>query len=299
MDEVFPGDLHAGLTELVLPSDPCDLGEDITLRRTYAHLMAHSILAFARPDPGSPHPGPWKSAKHALAFDITTEIHIPQRHTDRIGIARAIVFLIRLYINPAVTVVMFANHPFADLKDLPDKECITIPLEIWPRHFALSVEFGEAGAAQIETVKQRWRTTHALLKESPEFALAVDAIDSGQFIQNSALTLVSLWGALEALFSPSTTELRFRVSALIAAFLEPPGARRLSLQRDIARLYDKRSSAAHGKPEHNADDLLDTFDLLRRVLMLIIDRAKVPTKDELDGLLFGCGPDADSAPRND
>ena len=106
------------------------------------------------------------------------------------------------------------------------------------------MEHGDAGDEQIEGVKRRWRATHRLMNDSPEFALAAAAIESGQFIQNSALTLVSLWGALEALFSPSTTELKFRVSALIAAFLEPPGNSRLSLQKNIAKLYDKRSSAS-------------------------------------------------------
>ncbi|MGD0010866.1 MAG: hypothetical protein ABSE93_20270 [Terriglobia bacterium] len=140
MDEIFAGDLHAGLTELVLSLDSCDLGEGITLNRTYAHLMAHFLLAFAQPPPGSHHPGPLKNAKYGIAFDVTTDLRIPEHHSDRIAIAQAIVFLIRLYINPAVTLAIFSNHPFADLKNVPDKEAITIPLEICPRHFPLSFE---------------------------------------------------------------------------------------------------------------------------------------------------------------
>jgi hypothetical protein len=104
VDEVFPGDLHAGLTELVLLLDSCDLGEGVTLSRTYGHLMAHFMLAFTQPPPGSHHPVPWKAAKHGFGFDITTELLIPERLQDRIGIVRAIVFLLRLYTNPAVTV---------------------------------------------------------------------------------------------------------------------------------------------------------------------------------------------------
>jgi len=52
----------------------------------------------------------------------------------------------------------------------------------------------------------------------------------------------------------------------------------------------RRSSAAHGKAQHEENDLLDTFNLLRRVLMDIIDDEKVATKDELEARLFGCLP---------
>jgi hypothetical protein len=137
-----------------------------------------------------------------------------------------------------------------------------------------------------------WTATHQLLNGNSEFALAVEAIDTGQFVQSTALALVSLWGALEALFSPSTSELKFRVSALIAAFLEPPGTGRATLQKEIAKLYDKRSAAAHGKPKHQPEDLLATFNLLRRVLIKMISSGKVPSKDDLEGMLFGsCNAD--------
>jgi hypothetical protein len=99
--------------------------------------------------------------------------------------------------------------------------------------------------------------------------------------------LISLWGALEAFFSPSTTELKFRISALIASFLEPPGKQRATLQKDVAKLYDMRSAAAHGKPRHEQADVLNTFNLLRRVLFAFIDDKSVPTKDELEARLFG------------
>jgi hypothetical protein len=81
--------------------------------------------------------------------------------------------------------------------------------------------------------------------------------------------------------------LRFRVSALIAAFLEPPGESRLAVQKHVAALYDKRSAAAHGLPRHDRNDVLDTLNLLRRVALMIIDNKKVPTKRELEAKLFG------------
>ena len=63
--------------------------------------------------------------------------------------------------------------------------------------------------------------------------------------------MVSPWGALEALFSPSTSELKFRVSSLIAAYFEVPGVERVKCQREVAKLYDKRSTAAHESQSTN------------------------------------------------
>jgi hypothetical protein len=110
---------------------------------------------------------------------------------------------------------------------------------------------------------------------------------TGQYVHRRALTLVALWAALEAMFSPSTSELRFRVSSLIAAYLEPPGPSRRTRARDISKLYDKRSSAAHGKPDPDTAHLIATFNLVREVLLKILDDRRLPNKDELESLLYG------------
>ena len=126
-----------------------------------------------------------------------------------------------------------------------------------------------------------------LYASSAEFRFAADALDAAQFLENEALAIVSLWAAMEALFSPSTAELKFRVSSLIASFLEQPGSSRRARQKAIASLYDKRSAAAHGKPKHQSADLVATFELLRRILIKMVHQRAVPAKDELDALLFG------------
>jgi hypothetical protein len=122
-----------------------------------------------------------------------------------------------------------------------------------------------------------------------DFKLAMEAFELSTFIPHHALTLVSLWGALEALFSPSTSELRFRVSVLIASYVHPPGRHRAELQEEIFDLYDKRSAAAHGKPKHNTDHLMQTFNILQRVLIKMIDEKAVPSKAALSNMLLGAG----------
>ncbi|MBK7848095.1 MAG: hypothetical protein IPJ73_13430 [Zoogloea sp.] len=291
MGTLFGGDVHAGLSGLELDDDCFDLGDGITLRKTYAHLMAHFVMAFKPAPPGGFHPAPWKPATGGFTFDVSAELlvpaHLEKKFGSTVSVAKTVVFLLRLWVNPATTLPVFSNFPFAALPNTPDNQARLLPFEVQDRHFPLGVVGGRATPDALAWVKEHWAITQKLFQHNAEFALAVEAIDTGQFVQSTALALVSIWGALEALFSPSTTELKFRVSALIAAFLEPPGIERAKLQKEIAKLYDKRSAAAHGKPKHEPEDLLSSFNLLRRVLIAIITSGKVPSKNDLEGMLFG------------
>ncbi len=100
--------------------------------------------------------------------------------------------------------------------------------------------------------------------------------------------MMLFWGALERLFAPQSSEKRFRLSAAIAAFLEPPGPARLVLFRDVQKLYVARSSTAHGsRSGATVDNFSDSYDLLQRALTKIIDENRLPTQELTDELLFG------------
>ena len=283
--------LFFGLHGLLLPEADFDLGNGVVVRETYAHIFAPFMVAFSPPEePTKHHPGPWSSASGGMSYDISAELVVPiESENDvekAIQTARVILFLLRLGVNPAITLPVFSNLAFAS-ENTNEKHQALYPFEVQNRSFALSVEEEAASFGSLKWVQDHWQVTQELLEKSPEFALAKEAIDQGQFIQNTTLTLVSLWGALEALFSPSTSELRFRVSALIASFLEKPGPSRRELQKKLAKLYDKRSAAAHGRPKHDQQHLLETFNLLRNVLFKIIESGYVPNNEQLDIMLFG------------
>lgn len=285
-------DMYAGLSGMVLAGDSFDLGEGVTIRRTYAHLMAPFMMAFGRPkSPEQHHPGPLVAARGGFAFDMEAEIHIPasleSTHGSLMGLAQTIGAVFRLGVNPALVIPALANYSFSSMPERPREEAWIWPLEFSSKQFPLSSGVTEISATHVEWVANRWPLAVRLRKESAEFDLALNALDRGQFLQSQALMLVSLWGALEAMFSPSTSELRFRVAALISSYLEPPGESRLALQRDVSKLYDRRSAAAHGKPKHAVEDVLETFNLLARVLRKILDEQKVPSRDTLEKLLFG------------
>ena len=183
---------------------------------------------------------------------------------------------------------MASTHAFADLPALGDTTGHLRPLEVLPRYFSLGVQDPSLREPGLVLVRDHWLATLELYKESPPFRLAVDAMTTGQFIQNTTQTLVSLWAALEGIFSPNKeTELRFRVSSLIACYLHPPGNNRMTAQKAIMRLYDMRSSAAHGATNHGDKDLTETFNLVRSVLVKIIRMRHVPAQEELKALLFG------------
>lgn len=284
------GTLHAGISGLRLNQDCYDLGEGLSLSRSYAHLMAPYMMAFKPAPKGSHHPAPWKAAKGGFSCDIDADLTI----TDTLGdtfeskseIAKTVLFLLRIGVAPSITLPVLSNRAFADIAS-SDDEPLLIPYETSQRYFALSVSDEACTDEAIEWVIRHWSSIHQLIGTSSVFSFAVDAINGGQFIRQSALTLVSLWAAIESIFSPSTAELKFRVSTLVAAFLEPPGVDRLQAQKTVSKLYDKRSAAAHGKPRHDESDLLASFSLLRRILLKIIEDGVVPTKESLEHSLFG------------
>ena len=250
-------------------------------------------MAFKPAPPGSHHPGPLKAASGGIAFDVTAELHVPGclepvRFGDGLNVVRWIVALLRLWANPRVTVPIISNMSFAAAADAPSNHVSLIPYETAPR----GIELQSPGRSMLTTenvewVKDHWQVVVSLVNEHQQFHLAFAAVDESHFVRDSALALVSIWAALEALFSPGRTELRFRVSALIASYMEPPGASRRAFHKRLTKLYDARSAAAHGKARVDSDTLVKSMELLRQVLIKMVSRRHVPSRDELEARLFG------------
>ena len=292
LESFVGGNIYAGISGLNLGVDEILLGEGMLLRKTYAHLTAPFIMAFKPASPGKHHPGPWKTAQGGFGFDITCELVIPREikmeTKGRFFLARLIVSLLRFSISPGIAVPVVSNLSFSVAEKAKDNEAIFIPLEIEPRHFSLkSSENKDCIEKDFEWIKTHWKVAFGLVGKHAELKTAFEALDQGQFIRNHSLILVLLWGGLEALFSPATSELRFRVSALIASYMNDSGKDRLKAYKRIIKLYDARSSAAHGKSRPSIEDLVVTFELLRQVVIKIIEKKSIPSKEELEGALFG------------
>jgi hypothetical protein len=289
--------LYAGISNAQIAAEKFDLGHGVTLSKTYAHFMAPFLMAFAPAEPGKPHPAPWKAASGGLAFDISAELFIPRQFAlphwfDRINTVWWLTALMRLKGAPLVFVPVIASESFATISSLKHEPYFW-PIEIYTRHLIPVLNPGnEISEDALEWIKENWISGGKLMNESDDFNLAFQAFDQCIWTGQPALSLVALWGALERLFSPSPYELRFRVSAAIASFLEHPGKERHSLHRKIVKLYDARSKAAHGSGIDEAKPLFETYALMKRVLIKLIENGHVPSRGEIEACIFG---DATSA----
>jgi len=288
-------DLHGGLAGVKFEIDNSSLGHGITLRQTYAHLMSSFMLAFRIPHPPEHFGEPWKAAKGGISVDIVAEIHVPRCYKppepyDRINTIWWLVSLLRLHSTCLVFCPATANASFSEAVAVPDDAFHVWPIEVEPRKTWEEAPKRIITEADVEWLAAHWEAARLLRKQSTEFALATYAFDQCTFLSQPELALLSLWGALEALFSPDSRELRFRVSSNIAAFLEPAGIVRMELQSRIAKLYDVRSKAAHGQHGQQADirtPLRETYQLVRRVLIQIVEEGHAPTHEDLRRRLFG------------
>ncbi len=275
---------------MVLNPETFDLGHDAILSNTYAHFMAPFLMAFAPAAPGKPHPGPWKAAKGGLYLDITAELFLPATtrlpNLDRVNTIWWITALLRLRASSAITVPVISSERFASIPAIQEEPHLW-PIEIHtPRLFPDGSAMTVINSVVLEWVRDNWFEAASLLSNQ-DFYFAFQAVDSSIWNHNPALALVAVWGALERLFCPAHAELSFRVSANLAAYLEPLGRRRYICYKKIKGLYDGRSKAAHGSGEEHLKAYCETHAIARLALTSIIDRRHVPTKSELEANLFG------------
>lgn len=243
-------DLYAGLYGSVLVPDTFDLGHGAVISRTYAHLMAPFMMAFGPAPHGKPHPAPWKPAKGGIFLDITTELHLPAATSipqlDRVNTVWWIVALMRLLMTTSISAPVLSSERFSSIPTIRQEPHLW-PMEIHtPRIFPEGSDARSVGVVELEWLRDNWHEAAVLLGKE-DFNVAFQAIDSSVWNHSPALALVAVWGALERLFSPSTSELKFRVSASIAAHLEPAGRERYACFKKIKSLYDSRSKAV---PRH-------------------------------------------------
>jgi len=253
--------------------------------------MAPFLLAFTPAPPNSHHPGPWAAVNGGgLGLDIHAELHIPTTFAppnsfDRLNTVWWITSLLRLALSPQIHVPVITNQPFQEgSKDW--KNAQILPVEAFFHRYHGSLYKPQNIDESIAWVVRTWQKAQSLMRDS-RFNDTYQALDTVWRVPSPSLALITLWGALENLFSPSKQELRFRVSANIASYLESPGKGRLELQKRLLKLYDARSSAAHGANKNVADALVETQEITRRVLYKIFETMHIPTKEDLERELFG------------
>jgi len=249
-------------------------------------------MAFAPALPGEPHPSPWSAAKGGQAFDILVQLFVPTEMEppgsfDRLNTVWLIAALMRLTTSPLVQVSVISDRAFAAVSN-PKEEPELLPVEVSSRRL-LPVDKPATvlDATGLAWVRDHWFDAGKLLSQSEDLSTAFQAFDATTMAASISVAMMTLWGDIEQIFSPAKQELRFRVSALLASYLQEPGPDRLALHKRIIKLYDKRSEVAHGATGGNAQAFRDTYALIAKALFKIIEQRHVPTRDELEKLLFG------------
>ena len=284
--------LYAGLSNATYDGERFNLGHGVVLRSAYAHLFAPHMMAFARAEPGKPHPAPWRTARGGFSYDIEIELAVPVRKDMPGGLSTEdvvwlIAALLRLAKYAYLIVPVLSDQPF-DAAASSEDEPLLRPFEIEPRIFKPpDEEASRIKASDLEWVKSVWPHTAELLRTTPPLHMALRAADACTIRGRPASALLTAWGALEELFVPSHAELRFRVSAHIAAYLEPVGPKRLELFKSVADLYNARSKAAHSAQDAEIGALVQSFVILRNALIQMISRGTVPTQGDFEKFLFG------------
>jgi hypothetical protein len=283
IEEEKPQTFHYLLSGIQLEFDTFDLGNEAVLSKTYVHLMAHPVLAFTQPEGHGHHPGPWQVVEAApgmSSIDLYAVLSITHSSTDaRAPHDRAswITLLMRFSTDTAVTITLASTGDVETLRGGGVRARLLEPIRRLHEGTTISRE-----AAQW--LRDNWHSSlHLSEQESLMFALG--AIYHSHR-STEPLGLVSVWAALERLFSSNAAELKFRVCANIAAYLEGPGEARYGLFKYLSKLYDARSAAAHGSEIKRPAAYMDSVSIASQVVMRIIDLGKVPTKDELEKELF-------------
>jgi hypothetical protein len=285
--------LYAGLSHATYAGEPFDLGHGVVLRQVYAHLFAANMMAFSRASDGKPHPAPWRAARGGYGYDIEAELAVGKSEKlpgglnaeDTIWLIAA---LLRLAKYAYLMVPVVSDTPF-DAAATAKEDTLLCPFETVPRILrATAEELPHLEKEDLVWVKSVWPRTAELMRTSSALSMALRAADACTVSGRPASALLMAWGALEELFSPSRSELRFRVSAYIAAYLEPVGAKRLELFKAVTKLYDARSKAAHTAQDTEVAALVQSVVILRNALIQMIDEGKVPTQAEFEKRLF-CG----------
>lgn len=288
-----PSILYAGIAHVTYVGEPFDMGHGIVLRPTYAHLFAANMMAFRRATEGKHHPAPWRAARGGFSYDIEVELAVAigqklpgeLRAEDTVWLIAA---LLRLTEYAYLTVPVISDVSF-DAAISSKQDPLLQPFEIEPRILhATDEKMSRLKIEDLLWVKSVWPRTAELLRTCSPLNMALRAADVCTVRDRPASALLTAWGALEELFAPSRAELRFRVSAHIAAYLEPVGPRRRALFKTVADLYNARSKAAHTAQDAEVAVLLQSFIILRNALVRMIDEGAVPTQADLEERLF-CG----------
>ncbi|MCW4470065.1 HEPN domain-containing protein [Flavobacterium sp. MFBS3-15] len=285
--------LYGGLSKIEISVNEFVIMEGIIIRKTYAHLFAPFMIAFSPPKETTPlkiH-GDVKATKGGIGFDVLVEIEIQDNYLynetfNKEEIIWFVTALLRLAEHPYIINSTFSDISFSEVLT-KDASPTVYPNEIKPRIFTVPKETKAIIAEDtLNWLKEYLPQTLRLCKQNQKFHHALKAFDTSTISGKASLALISIWGAIEQLFSPNTGELKYRVSSNLAAYLHTHGKDRLDVFKQLSKLYNERSVAAHTSKDVDYSHVISSFVYFRNALIKVIEDGNVPSQEELEELIF-------------
>lgn len=222
----------------------------------------------------------------AMTHELVIDREPAKDDQTALNLARFIVSALRARTLAEFLVPAVATYPWAAMAGLKSAECDVRLIEDVPLAKRL------APTKRVELSEAQWVSDNLLrfidLLQDPAYRIAVDALTTHQHEATERTMTAILWAGIEALFK-AKVETTFRVSAYVAAYLEPAGQPRLALFQRLKKLYAIRSQAVHGEAVSAArlrEHILEVRRLLSRVVCKAAESGRVPTPDAAEVQLF-------------
>lgn len=264
-----------------------ELGHGLVLSRIDAYLPAPLLAGLLPGVPEINHPALRALAAQGPGLDLSAQLFIPaefnpHRWLDRVNTVWWMATLLRLRGTPEVQVPLLSSEPFAGTPRTGEGVGFW-PVEIEARQLPFEPDAPrQISADDLFWIEAHWFPAGRLVVRNVPFNNAVKALDKAYSMTHPAPSVAALWESLETLFGQAG------VPGKAASFLTPEGASRAALREGVSRLYEARSAAeaGHEPPE---GFLAETYAIVKRVFLKIIEENRVPTREEIEAGRFGAG----------
>lgn len=284
--------LYAGLRGAGLEVPSFDLGHGLVLSRIDAYLPAPLLTGLLPSVPEVNHPALRALAAQGPGLDLSAQLFIPaefnpRRWLDRVNAVWWLVTLLRLRSTPEVQVPLLSSEPFSGAPRTGEGVGFW-PVETEARRLLFEPDAPRwISADDLLWIEAHWFPAGRLVVRNVPWNDAVKALDKAYSVLELPASVAALWESLEALFGEEGGP-GPEVPGNVASFLTPEGSSRAALREGISRLYEARSAAdaGHEPPE---GFLAETYAIVKRVFLKIIEEDRVPTREEIAAGRFGAG----------
>lgn len=279
--------LTGGLTNCLLPVEEYEMCEGIKFRKIFSHFMHTNTMAFSRALPGKHHPAPWVALPGSTGEDIEVELVVDEHNLfhSQIEIHTLIwliVSLIRIAYKPDINIIILSKCGIEEMKNTDGNDVAAV-YETKKRRFKRDDAIIELQV--LDWIKENLSGAINLYKKE-QYKTLLHAFDYAQYNELTSTSMISIWGALEQVFSANAGELRYRVSISLATYIEEIGQKRYDLYKKIQKLYDERSNAAHRNAKIKMEDLLESFYILSQIIIKITERKTIPDQETLEKMIL-------------